>query len=567
METRQLKLLLVEDSDDDTALLLRHLKKNGFEIEYTRIETAEDMHTALANDNWDIVLSDHSLPAFNSTTALAILNEYDRDIPLIILSGNIQQSVAVEAMRQGARDFIMKDDTTRLIPAIDRELRECGIRIDKRRVDAKIKHLAFHDGLTGLVNRVEFEKRLERAIKSAKEFNIEHGLLYMDLDHFKIVNDTCGHIAGDLLLKQLSDRLLTVMRHRDTLARVGGDEFCVLLETCNMEITTKLAQQIKETVKRFQFYWEGKVFKVGVSIGVLVIDHNSDTSDVLLSSADLACYTAKDKGRDKIEIYRDDDADMLRRRGETDWASQIDTALAANSYELHEQLIQPIQTNADTYPHHEILIRLKLNGNLILPGAFIPAAERYYRMVSIDQWVIRTALEKLHLIHQSQSNDEQPYRIAINLSGQSLADASLFNYVKRLFDEFQINTETVCFEITETAAISNFKNALNFMMKTRDLGCKLSLDDFGSGLSSFSYLKNMPVDYLKIDGVFVKNIVHDPMDLVIVEAINQIGHKAGMKTIAEFVENIEIRDHLVDIGVDYAQGYAIHKPSLFTGNI
>ena len=563
MENRKLKLLLIEDSEDDTTLLIHHLKRNGFRPEYERIETAEEMHTALIRGGWDIVLSDHTLPTFNSTSALSILNEIDPDLPMIILSGSIEQAVAVDAMRQGARDFIMKDDTTRLIPAIDREIRECNIRKDKRRVEEEIKHLAFHDGLTGLVNRVEFEKRLQRAIASAEKNQIEHALLYMDLDHFKIVNDTCGHVAGDLLLKQLSDILTTKIRTRDTLARVGGDEFCVLLENCNLERATELAHQIKEAVKSFQFFWENKVFKVGISIGAVVINENSESTNTLLSSADLACYTAKDKGRDNVQIYQEDDEDMLRRKGETDWASQIDTALAANEYELHYQLIQPIQGDKSIHPHHELLLRLNRNGELVLPSAFIPAAERYYRMVSIDRWVINTALAKLQCIHTSQSANEPPYCISINLSGQSLADSSLFEYVSELFNKFETSPETVCFEITETAAISNFKNALEFMKKMRDLGCTLSLDDFGSGLSSFSYLKNMPVDFLKIDGIFVKNIVHDPMDLSIVEAINQIGHKAGMKTIAEFVENQEIKDRLFEIGVDYAQGFGIHRPCAF----
>lgn len=557
---RRLKLLLIEDSEDDAFLLTRQLQKNGFQLEHKRVETADDMREALETEAWDLVITDHSLPSFSSSGAINLLNELALDIPLIILSGNIDQTEAVESMRLGAKDYIMKDDAARLIPAINRELHENILLQEKRKIEAEIKHLAHHDSLTGLINRAEFENRLQRLVDRTKGDSKIHALLYMDLDHFKIVNDTCGHTAGDELLRQLTCRLVMSIRERDTLARIGGDEFCVLLENCSLERAIEIAHQIKDIVKKFRFSWNNRIFKIGISIGVLEIDQHCEAPSALLSAADLACYAAKDRGRDTVQIYQEDDEDMLRRRSEIDWASRIDGAIEADSFELYQQQICPIQNNAESQLHHEILLRLHYDEQLILPDTFIPAAERYFRMVSVDRWVIRQALQKLKSIHDAQMPDEVLYSMAINLSGQSLADPKLFAYIKDIVDHLALNSETICFEITETAAISNLNIAMAFFKSIKELGCKLSLDDFGSGLSSFSYLKNMPVDFLKIDGVFVKNIVHDPMDLSIVEAISQIGHKAGALIIAEFVENTEIKKRLIDIGVDYAQGYGMHKP-------
>jgi diguanylate cyclase (GGDEF)-like protein len=567
MDAKLNKLLLIEDNEDDAIILVKHLKRQGFDFDYLRVQRADEMNAALAEGEWELIISDHALPVFSSSEALEILNESGLDIPLIILSGNIDQNVAVESMRLGARDYIMKDDLTRLAPAINRELAEAAVRSEKRQAEAEIRHLAFHDGLTGLVNRREFEKRLHGALQNARKSKNVHALLYMDLDHFKIVNDQCGHIAGDELLKQVTQRISIKVRSRDTLARIGGDEFCLLLENCSLEKASDVAKSIQDVVKHFNFSWREKLYKIGISIGIVSIDETSESASSLLSAADFACYTAKDKGRNTVQIYVSDDKEMATRRGEMDWAASIDRALQDDSFELFYQLVRPISPVLELAPHYEILLRKRsADGRLVLPGTFIPAAERFYRMVSIDRWVIKKTFER---IYQSSSNgiamDANCY-VAINLSGQSLGDPGLLDFIKDAFEEFPISPSLISFEITETAAIANFRNALEFMLSVKEFGCSLALDDFGCGLSSFSYLRNMPVDYLKIDGIFVKNISTDEMDYSIVEAINEVGHKSGARTIAEYVETTETLDCLERIGVDYAQGFGIQVPEPFSTN-
>jgi diguanylate cyclase (GGDEF)-like protein/PAS domain S-box-containing protein len=430
---------------------------------------------------------------------------------------------------------------------------------ERKRAEDRLFFQASHDGLTGLVNRREFERRVERLIESVRQDGETHALCFMDLDQFKVVNDTCGHTAGDEMLRQLASLLLKTVRHRDTLARLGGDEFGVLMEHCSLDDAHRVATSLQKAIQDYQFSWEGHSFKAGVSMGLVSITEMTANRTELLRDADAACYMAKDKGRNRIHVHHAEDAEMAQRHGEMQWVTRIQQALEEDCFCLYAQPIIPLNGRTDV--HYELLIRMIDNkGEIIPPGAFLPAAERYNLITNIDLWVIGKAFT---LLEANSTFLEKVDFIAINLSGQSLADMNFQKFVINKLIKSNFSPEKICFEITETAAISNLSTANLFITKMRVLGCQFSLDDFGSGLSSFGYLKNMEVDYLKIDGMFVRDIVDDPIDHAMVKSINEIGHVMGMKTIAEFVENDEIKGMLREIGVDYVQGYGIGKPQLF----
>ena len=558
-----LRVLIVEDSADDTLLIARELRKGGLTPEYQRVDTRAALQAALDDADWDIVITDHNLPGFGSEAAIMQVRQAGYDLPIIIVSGSIGEDVAVAAMKSGAHDYIMKGNLSRLVPAVEREVREAKNRHRHRDAQEQIQYLAFHDALTGLCNRAEFERRLVNAIKSARADN-QHAMFYLDLDQFKIVNDTCGHVAGDELLKQIALLLKGPVRGRDTLARLGGDEFGVLLEHCSLEHALEVAERMLQLIKEFRFAWLDKIFTIGASIGLVMLDSSNQTHTEMLRAADVACYAAKDKGRGCVQVYHADDVELVRRRGEMEWVSQLNNALHDDQFVLHKQCIVALNGTV-AGPSCEFLVRLKGDaGQLILPGAFIPAAERYNLMPKLDRWVLTHVFE--HLARQFATRQAKADSIYfINLSGATLGDGGYLKFVREALVRTGLPPQAICFEITETAAIGNLGNALSFIQNVRTLGCKVALDDFGSGLSSFSYLKALAADYLKIDGAFVRDMLNDPMDAAIVQAINNIGHVAGMKTIAEFVEHPDIKVELARIGVDYAQGYAIHRPESIEG--
>ncbi len=430
---------------------------------------------------------------------------------------------------------------------------------ERKQAEEKLSFQASHDSLTGLVNRSEFERRTERLLSMIKDDKSEHAICYMDLDQFKVVNDTCGHIAGDELLRQLSLVLQNTIRHRDTLARLGGDEFGVLIEHCTLEQAKRVTNSLQQAVHDFHFSWEGHNFRVGVSMGLVAITEDISSMNELMKRADAACYMAKDLGRNRIHIYRGEDVSLAQRHGEMQWVTRLHKALEENRFCLYAQSIVPLDGSKEM--HFELLIRMMdEDGKLIPPGAFLPAAERYNLIVQLDSWVIKKAFS---LLAQNLAFQEHLHFVSINISGQSLADDIYQDFVICQLEASGISPDKICFEITETAAISNLGRANAFITQMSDLGCRFALDDFGSGLSSFAYLKNLPVDYLKIDGMFVKDIIEDPIDHAMVKSINQIGQVMGMRTIAEFVENNTIKGMLKEIGVNYAQGYGISKPLPF----
>ena len=430
---------------------------------------------------------------------------------------------------------------------------------ESRELNRKLSYHASHDILTGLVNRREFEARLERSLRSAKARETQYALCHLDVDQFKIINDTCGHSAGDALLGQVGALLKTKIRWRDTLARLGGDEFGVLLESCSLDDALVMAEQLRETMRNYKFVWEERTFRLGCSIGVVPITGDSEDVATVLSSADSACQAAKEGGRNRVFSFQDNDIDLMRRRREMQWAARINNALEESRFELFRMTIQPLQKH-EPGAHYELLLRMRdETGKIVAPDNFINAAERYGITPQIDRWVVEHALRWL----VSEADERERLALcSINLSGQSLGDADFLPFVQKLLKSSGIDGTKICFEITETAAIASFSQANRFIAALKEeQGCKFALDDFGTGLSSFGYLKHFPVDFLKIDGSFVKEILRDPIDREMVRSINEIGHLTGKQTIAEFAENEEIINMLRSLGVDYAQGYGISAPT------
>jgi len=420
-----------------------------------------------------------------------------------------------------------------------------------------IYHQANHDALTGLMNRRAFEKELKLLERRPEGSESDDVLLYLDLDQFKIVNDTCGHMAGDELLRQLTEVFTKCLRQTDIFARLGGDEFGVLLKACNIDGATRVAEALRESAENFQFSWKGKVFSIGVSIGAVPVKQGSTSMATILSTADIACLEAKHTGRNRVHVADIDDQHIVNRRSEMDCVGLIKQALQDDRLCLYCQSVIPVERQVDQADHIEILVRMIDNdGKLVQPGLFIPPAERYGLMCAIDKWVLKHATNWL----QEWKQPHMPPKLMINLSGQSVCDESFLAYAIEILDSTAIRPGSICFEITETAAIANLEKAASFMDALNDRGCEFALDDFGSGLSSFTYLKSLPVDYLKIDGAFVREITNDPIDYSMVKSINDIGHVMKKKTIAEFVEDDATLELLKEIGVDYAQGYGIALP-------
>lgn len=426
----------------------------------------------------------------------------------------------------------------------------------------QLSYQASHDMLTGLFNRRVFEKRVEAAIRSAYEESEEHALLYMDLDQFKVVNDTCGHKAGDELLQQLASLMREKVRDRDVLARLGGDEFGLLLEHCPLERAESIAEELRLAVRDFRFIWDDKAFDVGISIGLVAMDMESGNMASVLAAADAACFIAKDSGRNRIHVYQPDDEAIMRHHGQMQWVHRLSSAFDSDRFELYAQPIAHVAGDR-VVSHFEILLRMHdEQGKIIPPGAFIPAAERYNLMPTIDRWVIRRTLE---MLRDAQGDLAfPPVECAINLSGQSLTDNQFLEYVVDLFDETGVPCENISFEVTETAAVANLSRATRFISILRGMGCSFALDDFGAGLSSFGYLKSLPIDYLKIDGGFVRDMVRDPVDYAMVQSINEIGHIMGLKTIGEYAESEAVLLALEKARVDFAQGTHIGVPRPFS---
>jgi diguanylate cyclase (GGDEF)-like protein len=421
---------------------------------------------------------------------------------------------------------------------------------------------AAHDALTLLPNRREFENVAARHLESARRDGVRHAVLFIDLDQFKVVNDTCGHLAGDALLRSLAEVLAGKTRRSDMLARLGGDEFGVLLEGCDLLHAQRLAAQLLAAIRAFRFAWDGRVFALGASIGVAEITAETRDLESVLSAADTACYLAKDKGRNQVQVYQADDEEVSSRQGEMSWVSRITQCIEDDRFFLHCQRVVPLDGGGDANEYLELLLRMRdEQGRVVPPMAFIPAAERFQLMGSIDRWVVTRALACLAGLEKGGG---RPPRFGLNLSGISLSDPAFEDFMLQQLEATGISPASICFEITETAAIANLGRAARFMRRFRELGVRFALDDFGSGLSSFAYLKSLPVDYLKIDGSFVRGIAEDRIDDAVIDAIHRLGKAAGARTIAECVENEAILSRVRSLGIDCAQGHFLHRPEAYS---
>ena len=464
---------------------------------------------------------------------------------------NVQnESKEIDIFRINAKPIIDDNNEFKGYRGVIRNITEEKSLLERIAYDAK------HDSLTGLVNRNEFDKQLKRVLKKAKVTEEDSILCYLDLDHFKVVNDAAGHGAGDQLLIRLGHMLEDKVRSSDIVARLGGDEFGIILERCPLNNAMSVCENILRSINQFVFEWDKQSFKVGASIGVAMITDKSTNEALIMSQADMACYRAKELGRNQMHVAHTDDTAIIERSSEFAYVSAITDALNNDRLFLMKQPIISVSENHKELPHYEVLSRiLDVKDNIIPPNEFIRVAERYGMITSVDRFVIKKAFQ-YHMQAYSNSN----VIISINLSGNTVCDPNILDFIKDELEKSNIDPKNVCFEITETAAISSITKAINVIKDLKDIGVKFALDDFGSGLSSFGYLKDLPVDFLKIDGAFVKNMVKNEKDRAIVKSINEVAKVMGMQTIAEFVENDEILEILKEIGVDYAQGYGIGKP-------
>ncbi|MFP8965290.1 putative bifunctional diguanylate cyclase/phosphodiesterase [Pokkaliibacter sp. CJK22405] len=557
MNMQSLAILLIEDSLDDELLLERYLRKQGYITEIRRVSRWDDV-LAVFEEDWrpDLVLTDHSLPGYQSVDIIKLVKTRCPDLPVIVISGSIGEEMAVETLKAGADDYVLKDNLTRLSAAIERVLREVASNRARRSAEERLHYMAYHDSLTGLYNRFAFERELDQLSKKLSPSSV-HTLVFIDLDDFKVVNDCCGHLAGDQLLVQVAMLLAHHLPKEFQLCRVGGDEFTILMENTALMDGLKFANKLQDEIKQFRFNWENRLFTIGASMGAVEITAQLAESRSILSAADMACYSAKDAGRGRVHVYQEQDSSILTMREQLGWVQIINEALERDQFMAYWQPIIPVSDSSTEPAFYEFLLRLEHEGKIIPPGAFIPAAERYHLMNQLDRHMVTLCFGHIS-DHQSQRHRCLYF---INLSGATLSDENFPDFVAEQLILHSVPAESLCFEITETAAISNFQQASRLIASLRELGCHFALDDFGSGMSSYGYLKNLPVDFIKLDGSFVRDICEDPMSEAIVDSINRICHVAGLKTIAEFVENLEIYNRLAKLGVDYCQGYAIAKPA------
>lgn len=583
-DTKNYSLRAVKVNDDELGVLVDAFNDliDTVEIQNRALTQAKDRYLALYDDNPTMVFNlevDGRILSVNRTGArhlglsvdklqnCSIFDFVHRD-DLSVMQGLFERCLInpLQVYKQEIRQVcgngkviwvrasgksLESDDQQRSLLLVGEDITEA------RLLNEKLIYQASHDALTGLDNRSQFDNYIKRAVALAHKDGSEHALCYLDLDQFKVVNDTCGHVAGDELLRQLGELLRKYTRRHDFVARLGGDEFGVLMSYCSLNEAFRACEHLRDLVKEFRFAWEDRSFAIGVSIGIAAINSSSDNAVKLLKEADAACYAAKDKGRNRVHVFRSDDEELATRQGEMQWVEKIQQGLEQNRFCLYGQPIVSIAGHEEGI-HFETLVRYRDdNDRIIPPGAFLPAAERYNLAPALDRWVIGHLFE---WIATKPGFLDGLSLCSVNLSGLSMSDETMLAFISEQFSHWAIPAHKICFEVTETAAIANLSYATKFISQLKERGCLFSLDDFGSGLSSFAYLKNLPVDFLKIDGLFVKDILDDKVDLAMVKSINEVGHVMGKKTIAEFVENEQIFNLLNVLGVDYAQGYGIGKP-------
>ncbi|MFW5444307.1 MAG: EAL domain-containing protein [Methylococcaceae bacterium] len=558
-QIKHIRVLIIEDSEDDVILLVHKLQASGYKVTFEHVETDIALRLALQNDTWDIVLADHSLPNFNSDIALKIVQEMFPELPFIIVSGEIGEDHAVDAMLLGVSDYVMKDNLKRLFPAIERELYVAKTRRLQRANESALQHMAFNDALTGLLNRRGFIKHFDYLLKNMDNNQSNHVLCYLHFEQYKVLSDVCGQAATDKLITKITRIISKRLRKQDSLAWLDGGYFVALLLDCSSDKALKLMESLCSAVEMTEFQNdENRSFCLGMSIGVVTFNNNSENTYKLMNVANEACVFASEEGGNRVHLVRQNDIAITQRLEETQWVSRIHNALNKDLFVIARQKIHSLKNNSEG-AHFEILLRLKEVDTLIFPDSFLPAATHYNLSSRIDRWVIEKVcnwlggtsvdLDKIHLC-------------SINLSAQSINIDGFKEFIKKKLSQSNIPPKKICFEITESTAIINFDNAIEFINDLRSIGCSFSLDDFGSGFCSFSYLKKLPVDFVKIDGAFVRDIVKNESDFAMVKAINDIGKIMGKMTIAEYVETDKIVSMLTELGIDYAQGVEIGKPEL-----
>jgi diguanylate cyclase (GGDEF)-like protein len=549
------KVLIAEDNPELAAYIGSLLQ------EQAQCRLAKDGQQALElARSWrpDLVLADVMMPGLDGLALCRALKTDPAFAPgrIVLLTALTGRSDLVRGWEAGADDYLFKPFHP--LELVTRVRALLAAVLEQRRLTAAIAHQASHDVLTGLTNRREFERRLALMLEHAKEHRREHALCYIDLDRFKRVNDSCGHAAGDELLRQLTAVLKAQMRERDTLARLGGDEFAVLLGECRLGQALAVAQQLLEAVRAFRFVWEQKVFTVGASIGLVPLTAHSGCSDEALQAADAACYRAKESGGNRIEVFRPGPGADHARHDSSNWLPRLHQALEEGRLLLYWQPIVAVDHPEQGGQDGEILLRLReQDGHIHLPGEFIPTAERYHQVAELDRWVVRQTLQSLH----NAGPAFLPHCAFINLSGQSVADPDFLAFVRAELQHSNVAPARLGFEIAESDAIAHLDSTARFIAELKRIGCRFALDDFGNGLSPFSYLKQLPVDYLKVAGGIVRDLVHDQLDCAMVEAICHVGRALGLCIVAEWVEDEAALAMLQEIGVDYVQGAAIGAPA------
>jgi len=564
------RILLVDDEPFILSGYKRGLGKQFNLDTATSGAEALEMFSQLDDESYAIVVSDMRMPQMDGVELLNRLATEYPDTIRIMLTGNSDQQTAMDAVNQGrVYKFLTKpcsaaDLKTTLEEALtlyraeqQKQALSEHQAIAVEHLSAKLSHQSRHDILTGLANRLAFDKRLTAAVETARQEGRTHVFCYLDIDHFHRINDACGYTAGDELLRQLAGLLSHHRRSGDMTARLGSDQFGLILGDCSLEDGQKIIQKLHEELKQFTFHWEEASYDLSVSIGLLPIDSQSESNATLFSAAETACNVAKDQGRNRIHIGSAQDATLTQRLSEIQWINRINRAFSENRFLLYYQTIVPINPIEMEGDHYEILIRMEGDeGQIIPPGELLPAAEHYHLSPQIDRWVIRNMIGWLD-DHPDQL--EELSTCSINLSGLSIGDEEMLDFIKHTLAQSNVPPTKICFEVTETAAIAHLDAAIFFMQQLKAIGIRFSLDDFGTGLSSFAYLRTLPVDFLKIDGMFVRQIDRNIIDWTMVKSINDMGQIMGKQTIAEFVENEDIYNQLNEIGANYAQGFLTSK--------
>jgi len=565
----QEKILIVDDDPNILHGYQRSLRKR-FDL-----TTALDGPSALSKIELDgpfaVVVSDMRMPGMDGLELLMRLKSLQPDTVRIMLTGNADQKTAVDAVNQGeVFRFLTKPcDSHNLASAIDAGLALFNQIADERAVQEhnsqevrllsdKLIYQSQHDLLTGLANRQTFEQSLQQALETARLEGRDHALCSIDLDNFHVINDTCGHVAGDECLRQIANLISSQQRLDDPVSRLAGNQFAVLLKDRQLDEASDIVQRLHGLIRGYAFHWEEEVMDVNASIGLIPVTQASMSVTSLLSEAETACNVAKDRGRNSVHIGGANDLELTRRLNQSQWINRINHALRHDRFALYAQSIVPLDPALETGDHYEILLRMiDREGRLVMPGEFLGVAEQASLATQIDAWVIR---QLVNWFEQHPQRIAQTAVCSINLSGHSLGNQELYRWICENFERGSIAPHKICFEVTETAAIAHLNQAVDFIKALKQRGFRFSLDDFGSGFSSFAYLKNLPVDYLKIDGQFIKQIHVNPVDRAMVKSIVEIARLMGQSTIAEYVENPQILAVLQELGVDFAQGYHFSRP-------